>query len=181
MLQWIFKKVVGSKNQREIKRLWPKVLEINGLEEELQRQPESVLQEKTAFWKAELAAIRDKVYATIDDEANAAISALNIGESPDTDAIRKIQDIHEKARKKKVEALEAVHVEQNALLDRILPEAFAVVKNAARRLAGNDFIVCDQPMGWEMVHFDVQLIGGMALPRWRRGKGRRLWARCPSI
>lgn len=163
MLQWILRKVVGSKNQREIKRLWPKVLEINRLEEELQNQPESVLLEKTAHWKADLAAIRDKVYSEIDEEANAAISALNISDSSDQEDARKIQDIQEKARKKKLESLEDVHAEQNAYLDKILPEAFAVVKNAARRLCGSEFIVCDQPMGWEMVHFDVQLIGGMAL------------------
>ncbi|MCB1097998.1 MAG: preprotein translocase subunit SecA [Verrucomicrobiae bacterium] len=184
MLQWILKKVVGSKNQREIKRLWPKVLEINSLEEELQKQPESVLLEKTAHWKAELAAIRDKAYSAIDNDANAAIAALNSGDSPDTETIRKIQDIHEKARKKKVDALEEVHAEQNAYLDRILPEAFAVVKNAARRLAGNEFIVCDQPMGWEMVHFDVQLIGGMALHMGRiaemaTGEGKTLVGTLP--
>ena len=48
-------------------------------------------------------------------------------------------------------------------LDEILPEAFAVVKNAARRLCGQDIIVRGHPIRWEMVHFDVQLIGGYAL------------------
>jgi preprotein translocase subunit SecA len=48
-------------------------------------------------------------------------------------------------------------------LDEILPEAFAVVKNAARRLCGSDIIVRDRPLRWEMVHFDVQLIGGYSL------------------
>ena len=40
-----------------------------------------------------------------------------------------------------------------------------MVKNAARRLKdrGHTFTVCDQPMVWDMVHFDVQLIGGMVL------------------
>jgi preprotein translocase subunit SecA len=50
-----------------------------------------------------------------------------------------------------------------AKLDEILPEAFAVVKNAARRLCGQDIIVREHPVRWEMVHFDVQLIGGVAL------------------
>ena len=48
-------------------------------------------------------------------------------------------------------------------LDEILPEAFAVVKNACRRLCGQDVIVRDHPIRWEMVPFDVQLIGGYAL------------------
>jgi preprotein translocase subunit SecA len=48
-------------------------------------------------------------------------------------------------------------------LDRLLPEVFAAVKNAARRLCGQSFLVCDQPYTWEMVHFDVQLLGGICL------------------
>ncbi|MDR3460648.1 MAG: preprotein translocase subunit SecA [Verrucomicrobiae bacterium] len=48
-------------------------------------------------------------------------------------------------------------------LDEILPEAFAVVKNACRRLCGQDIIVREHPIRWEMVPFDVQLIGGYAL------------------
>jgi preprotein translocase subunit SecA len=48
-------------------------------------------------------------------------------------------------------------------LTEILPEAFAVVKNACRRLCGQDIIVRGHPLRWEMVPFDVQLIGGYAL------------------
>ena len=48
-------------------------------------------------------------------------------------------------------------------LDEILPEAFAVVKNTCRRLCGKDVIVREHPIAWEMVPFDVQLLGGYAL------------------
>ncbi len=48
-------------------------------------------------------------------------------------------------------------------LDEILPEAFAVVKNACRRLCGQEIIVREHPLKWEMVPFDVQLIGGYSL------------------
>jgi len=48
-------------------------------------------------------------------------------------------------------------------LDSLLPEAFAVVKNAARRLCGQTINVCDHELQWEMVHYDVQLVGGIAL------------------
>jgi len=48
-------------------------------------------------------------------------------------------------------------------LDELLPEAFAVVKNACRRLCGQEIIVREHPLKWEMVPFDVQLIGGYAL------------------
>ena len=48
-------------------------------------------------------------------------------------------------------------------LDDLMPEAFAVVKNACRRLCGQDVIVRGHPIRWEMVPFDVQLIGGYSL------------------
>lgn len=48
-------------------------------------------------------------------------------------------------------------------LDSLLPEAFAAVKNAARRLCGKTVSVCGHDIKWEMVHYDVQLIGGIAL------------------
>ena len=71
-------------------------------------------------------------------------------------------------------------------LDEILPEAFAVVKNAARRLTERQvtFPVCEQPMTWNMVHFDVQLIGGIVLHRGRiaemaTGEGKTLVATLP--
>src|ERR1035437_6093833 len=48
-------------------------------------------------------------------------------------------------------------------LSEVLPEAFAVVKNACRRLCGSEIIVREHPLKWEMIPFDVQLIGGYAL------------------
>ena len=48
-------------------------------------------------------------------------------------------------------------------LEQILPEAFATVKNAARRLVGSRALVCGHELEWNMVHFDVQLIGGYAI------------------
>src|SRR5690625_3618773 len=48
-------------------------------------------------------------------------------------------------------------------LDDLLPEAYAAAKNAARRLVGKTVNVCGHDLEWDMVHFDVQLIGGIAL------------------
>ena len=132
MFNWILKKIIGSKNQREVRRMMPLVHRINELEEQLQSLPEEVLREKTAAWKAELAAISDP-----------------------------------EVLKKR--------------LEEILPEAFAVVKNAARRLCGRTFIVCDHEMTWNMIHFDVQLVGGIVLHRGRiaemaTGEGKTLVA-----
>ena len=69
-------------------------------------------------------------------------------------------------------------------LDALLPEAFAVVKNAARRLCGTSSIVCDHELAWEMVHFDVQLVGGIALHQNKiaemaTGEGKTLVATLP--
>jgi len=137
MVGWILKKILGSKNQREIKRLKPIVRRINEFDEQLKALSDDELQAKTVAWKTELAAIP---------------------ELPD----------------------------QWAKLDEILPEAFAVVKNAARRLTERQhaFAVCDQPMTWNMVHFDVQLVGGMVLHRGRisemaTGEGKTLVATLP--
>src|SRR5438067_4224806 len=137
MVGWILKKIIGSKNQREIRRMAPIVHQINELEEKFQSFSDDQLRELTASWKEELA---------------------------------------------KLPGLE----EQWKRLDEILPEAFAVVKNAARRLTerGHTFTVCDQPMKWEMVHFDVQLIGGIVLHRGKisemaTGEGKTLVATLP--
>src|SRR6478735_4929389 len=137
MVGWILKKILGSKNTREIKRLMPTVRRINELDEQFKSLSDEELRAKTATWKAELA---------------------QIPELP----------------------------EQWAKLDEILPEAFAVVKNAARRLTERqqEFSVCDQPMTWNMVHFDVQLVGGIVLHRGRisemaTGEGKTLVATLP--
>jgi preprotein translocase subunit SecA len=131
----LLSKILGSKNQREIRRLRPMVEQINRLEQEYQSLSEEELRAKTARWKDEL---------------------------------RTIEDPDELARR----------------LNQILPEAFAVVKNAARRLWDRTFSVCDQPTTWNMIHFDVQLIGGMVLHQGKiaemaTGEGKTLVATCP--
>lgn len=75
-------------------------------------------------------------------------------------------------------------LKNGATLDEILPEAFATVKNAARRLCGRTVVVCEHELTWNMVHFDVQLIGGMALHQGKiaemaTGEGKTLVATLP--
>jgi preprotein translocase subunit SecA len=137
MVGWILKKIIGSRNQRELKRLTPTVRRINELDEQFKNLSDDALRAKTAGWKEELSKISD----------------------PEAQWNR---------------------------LNEILPEAFAVVKNAARRLTDRKetFTVCDQPMTWNMVHFDVQLVGGMVLHRGRiaemaTGEGKTLVATLP--
>ncbi len=69
-------------------------------------------------------------------------------------------------------------------LDDILCEAFATVKNACRRLCGTTAVVCDHELTWDMVPFDVQLIGGIALHKGKisemaTGEGKTLVATMP--
>ena len=74
--------------------------------------------------------------------------------------------------------------QQGETLDDLLPEAFATVKSAARRMCGNSYDVCDHKLSWEMVHYDVQLLGGIALHEKRiaemaTGEGKTLVSTCP--
>jgi len=69
-------------------------------------------------------------------------------------------------------------------LDDLLPEAFATVKNAARRLVGTTAVVNEHEQQWDMIHFDVQLIGGLALHKGKiaemaTGEGKTLVATLP--
>jgi preprotein translocase subunit SecA len=132
-LKWI----LGSKNDREVKKLWPLVRRINEIEAGLQKLSDDELRQKTADWKARLSQIQDKT-------------------------------------------------ELAKTLDEILPEAFAVVKNACRRLNDRktEIIVREHPLLWEMIPFDVQLIGGYALHSGRiaemaTGEGKTLVATLP--
>ncbi len=69
-------------------------------------------------------------------------------------------------------------------LDDLLPEAFAVVKDTCRRLLGKSWDVCGMPNTWDMVPFDVQLIGAVVLHQGKiaemaTGEGKTLVATMP--
>ncbi len=69
-------------------------------------------------------------------------------------------------------------------LDDLLPEAFAAVKSAARRMCGQEFEVNEHMLPWNMVHYDVQFIGGITLHERRiaemaTGEGKTLVSTCP--
>ena len=104
--------------------------------------------------------------------------------------IAKINALEEQYQRISEDALKAKtqefmkRIKDGESLDKILPEAFAVVKNAARRLCGTKCIVCDHELEWNMVHFDVQLIGGIALHQNKiaemaTGEGKTLVATLP--
>ncbi|MCF3650768.1 preprotein translocase subunit SecA [Synoicihabitans lomoniglobus] len=104
--------------------------------------------------------------------------------------VAKINEIEESYQSLSEEQLKAKTVEfrervkGGESLDDILPEAFAAVKNAARRLVGTTAIVNEHEQTWDMVHFDVQLIGGLALHHGKiaemaTGEGKTLVATLP--
>lgn len=104
--------------------------------------------------------------------------------------VRKINDLEKDYQNLSEEQLKSktqefmARYEKGETLEDMLPEAFAVVKNAARRMCGSTISVCDQPIDWEMVHYDVQLIGGMALherhiAEMATGEGKTLVSTCP--
>jgi preprotein translocase subunit SecA len=59
MIGFIVKKLIGSKNDRELKKIRPLVKQINKLEAELEGVPDDVLRQKTMAWKEELSKITD--------------------------------------------------------------------------------------------------------------------------
>ncbi|MBO6120653.1 MAG: preprotein translocase subunit SecA [Kiritimatiellae bacterium] len=126
----ILKFLFGTKNDRELKKLWPVVREINRIEQEYQ--------------------------------------AKNFA---DEDYPRMTQEFKDRVAK-------------GESLDHILPEAFALVKNACRHLCGTTAEVCGHTLTWNMIPFDVQLIGGIVLHRgniseMQTGEGKTLVATLP--
>ena len=171
MLKSLVRAVFGTRHQRELKRLQPIVAEINreferlkGLsDDELKAQTErfrAAIREATAQAEAELADLRARRRASEDASERESLS----------------QQIGAAETRLKAE-LEAV-------LDDLLPEAFATVKAAAHRLVGTEVVVTGQTLTWDMVHYDVQLIGGLALHQGKvaemaTGEGKTLVATLP--
>ena len=128
-MQWLLKAILGTKNERDLKKVRPFVGRINALEKEMQALSEDALKAKTDEFRARLA--------------------------------------------------------KGETLDDLMVEAFAVVKNACRRLCGTVVDVCGHPQTWDMVPFDTQLIGGIVLHHGKiaemaTGEGKTLVATLPT-
>ena len=128
MVNWVLQKIIGTHNERTLKKLWPIVEKINQLEPEIQKFSDEALRAKTGEFRTRLKeSLKEHTFIT-----------------PATPEWYDL-DHDERTRLKKQR-----RVIQQKALDAILPEAFAVVREAARRTVA-------------MRHFDVQLIGGMVL------------------
>ncbi len=142
MINTLLGKVFGTKNERELKRLMPQVEAINALEPQMKQLSDDELRAKTDEFRKRVQAR----LSSVPDEPEA-----------DPDRLKQLEDDRLKIIKE--------------ALDEILVEAFAVVREAGRRIL-------------QMRHFDVQLIGGMVLHQgkiaeMKTGEGKTLVATLP--
>jgi len=142
LIQSLAAKIFGTRNEREIKRLMPRVEAMNVLEPEMQKLSDEQLRAKTDEFRRR---VQERLSA-IPDEPDA-----------DPDRIKQLEEERTKVL--------------NEALDEILVEAFAVVREAGRRVLN-------------MRHFDVQLIGGIVLhegkiSEMKTGEGKTLVATLP--
>jgi preprotein translocase subunit SecA len=96
----------------------------------------------------------------------------------------KLQELSDLELQKKTAEFKAKLESQEATLDELLPEAFAVVKNTCRRLVGKKFKIFGQDEEWQMIPRDVQIIGGIALHQgkiaeMKTGEGKTLVSTLP--
>ena len=199
----ILKVFVGDKSKSDVKQLQPVVDQIRSFEAALEGLSHDDLRAKTATFKAKIKEDRKEIddqIATLTEEVKA---------SKDID---KNEDIYAAIDKLKEEG----YTLSEATLNEILPEAFAVVKETAKRfthnttltvtasefdreLSGdNDYVTLEgdnavwsnswdaagKAITWDMIHYDVQLIGGICLHQgniaeMHTGEGKTLVATLP--
>jgi preprotein translocase subunit SecA len=210
MLDFIAKglaKVFGTKSDRDIKELLPKVTTINQAFEALKGLSDDQLRNKTQ----EIKGIINERLKPIDDKIEGI--RVQIEALP-------AQSIHEKDQLfNEIDKLEKERDEElEKVLEEVLPQAFAIVKETARRFKENGKLVVAATMRdrelaaikknveiqgdeatwhnkwlaagteviWDMVHYDVQLIGGMVLHKGKiaemaTGEGKTLVSTLPAF
>src|ERR1041385_1478161 len=150
MLKTLLTAVFGSPHARYVKRLRPVLAEIHAQEARLKALPDAEIQAQTARFRASIAERTAALRGELD--------RLKAEKHANPDPAERVQlddriATAEDAWKKAVAAV----------LKEILPEAFATVREACRRLTGTTVSVMGREMTWDMVPYDVQLIGGVVL------------------
>lgn len=204
ILNSLLTKIFGSKSEKDMKEIAPIISQIKAVYPTLEALSNDEL-------RARSQALRDKIQAAIKDDLDKIASLKAEAEALDCPIDTK------EANYKKVDDLEKeVDKIVEEQLNEILPEAFAIMKDTARRFAQNetvevtasdfdrelalhaDFVSIDgdkaiykntwmaggSPIKWEMVHYDVQLIGGVVLHQGKiaemaTGEGKTLVATLP--
>ncbi len=177
MLQSLIGRVFGTRHERERKRVQPIVEQIHKIESQLASLSDEDIQAQTVKFRAQI--------AERTSELEARIAELKLQKRTTEDAAEREQIDNELQG---VDGLGGVEKELRDtirdILDDLLPEAFATVREAARRLTGSKVVVTGHELAWDMVHYDVQLIGGIQLHLGRiaemaTGEGKTLVATLP--
>ncbi|HEX6439676.1 MAG TPA: preprotein translocase subunit SecA, partial [Candidatus Binatia bacterium] len=132
----LIKKIVGTKNDREIKRIRPYVEKINSIEAQLQSLSDDELLAKTDNFKDRIQKATAQLKADLEE---ARAQALTSDGERREELKGRVEELDKELREGEA-----------AVLEEILPEAFATVRESSRRTIG-------------LRHFDVQLIGGTVL------------------
>ena len=154
MIKTLMTSVFGTRFDRERKRIQPIVEQIHGHEEPLKDLGEAELKAQTARFRERLAERTGALKAELEE-----VRAAKHGCADPVERDRLEGRFHELERRYKKQVAEG--------LDELLPEAFATVREACRRLLGTTVQVTGHDIVWDMVPYDVQLIGGVVLHQGR--------------
>ncbi|MGH7537570.1 MAG: preprotein translocase subunit SecA [Gemmatimonadales bacterium] len=171
MVQRLFTKVFGTRFRREMKRIRPLVQAIHRHEARLKDLPDVELQAQTAKFRN---AITERTGALAADVEQLKQAKHNC---PDAEERSRLSDRLAAAEQQYAKALQAA-------LDELLPEVYATVRETCRRLLGSKIRVTGHELTWDMVPYDVQLIGGIVLHQGKiaemaTGEGKTLVATLP--
>ncbi len=171
MIKNLITTVFGTRFDRERKRIQPTVDAIHAEEERLAALSEDELKAQTAVFRARLAERTGTLKAELEEVREAKHGCADPDEREGLE--RRFQEIETAYKKALAEGLA-----------ELLPEAFATVREACRRLLGTTVPVMGHDLVWDMVPYDVQLIGGLVLHQGRiaemaTGEGKTLVATLP--
>lgn len=171
MFPFLTKLFGGKKQDRDLRDIWPLVEEIHAFEPILANLNDEELRHKTIEFRARIA---DETRAI--EERIEEIRTQLQSDDPDID--------RETLHSEQEDLIKELHEVIEGVLDDLLPEAFAVVKEACKRLVGREIDVVGSKMIWDMVPFDVQLVGGIVLHQGKiaemaTGEGKTLVATLP--
>ncbi|MEX0686729.1 MAG: preprotein translocase subunit SecA [Balneolales bacterium] len=172
-----FTKLFGSKSEKDLKRLQPIVEEIKSYEEEMKALTDEELKAKTLTFKENIwEATRENQERK--DEINQKLESFSDDEELSMNDRYDLSEELEDLDKEWLEILEET-------LDTILPEAFAVLKETCRRFVGKSWKVAGTETEWNMIPYDVQLVGAIVLHQgkiseMKTGEGKTLVAIFPA-
>src|SRR2546423_621424 len=171
MVTRLFTKIFGTRFNRELKRIQPIVDAIHEHEVRLKEIGDAELQAQTAKFREMIAQRTGAQHAEVERLKQAK------HDCPDPEERANLSEQLRKAEQEFVAELQRT-------LDDLLPETFATVREAARRLLDSEVVVTGHAMKWDMVPYDVQLIGGIVLHQGKiaemaTGEGKTLVATLP--